>query len=101
MEDCKQVISPCRQPHARRHLGQIPVGAIHARRDAVLVHLQVTHARQHRPGVAVQVEFEKHNFKPLFLKHLIGSRVETRRFRAMGQLNSTCTVPPWAQTSRA
>jgi hypothetical protein len=26
--------------------------------------------------------------------HLIGSRVETRRFQAMGQPNSTCTALP-------
>jgi hypothetical protein len=39
----------------------------------------------------------KSNLKKQILKpgnHLIGSRVETRRFQAMGQLYSTCTAPP-------
>jgi hypothetical protein len=56
-------------------------------------------------GVAVQVDpFENANFetrrslyrwfkgwKPVF--HVIGSRVETRRFQAMGQTDLTCTQP--------
>jgi hypothetical protein len=50
--------------------------------------------------VAVQVEFEKQNLKlyqaqglkPGFIG-FIGSRVETRRFQAMGQLVSTCAAP--------
>jgi hypothetical protein len=28
------------------------------------------------------------------VSHLIGSKVETRRFQAIGQLHSTCTAPP-------
>jgi hypothetical protein len=34
----------------------------------------------------------KANFETSF--HFIGSRVETRRFQAIGPLNSTCTAPP-------
>jgi hypothetical protein len=34
----------------------------------------------------------KHTLRPVY--HLIGWRVETRRFQAMGQLDSTCTAPP-------
>jgi hypothetical protein len=41
--------------------------------------------------VAVQVEFGKQILQPGF--DFIGSRFETRRFQAMGQLNSTCTAP--------
>jgi hypothetical protein len=44
-------------------------------------------------GVAVQVEFESKLWNRVF--HFMGSRVETRRFQAMGQLDSTCTAPPW------
>jgi hypothetical protein len=39
----------------------------------------------------VQVAFCKQTLKPGF--HLIGSRVETGRFQAMGQLHSPCTPP--------
>jgi hypothetical protein len=39
----------------------------------------------HAPGVAVQVAFESKGLKPVF--HFIGSRVETRRFQAMGRVN--------------
>jgi hypothetical protein len=42
--------------------------------------------------VAVQVVFETKGLKPGF--HFTGSRVETRRFQAMGQLDSTRTTPP-------
>jgi hypothetical protein len=42
-------------------------------------------------GVAVQVKFESKGLKPGY--HFIGSWVETRRFQAMGQLDSTCTAP--------
>jgi hypothetical protein len=38
-------------------------------------------------GVAAQVAFESKGLKPFF--HFIGRKVETRRFQAMGQLNST------------
>jgi hypothetical protein len=36
-------------------------------------------------GIPAQVEFESQILKPVF--HFIGSRVETRRFQAMGQLD--------------
>jgi hypothetical protein len=42
--------------------------------------------------VAVQVAFESKGLKPV--SHLIGLRVETRRFQAMGKLDSPCTAPP-------
>jgi hypothetical protein len=46
-------------------------------------------------GVVVQVDpFEiVQILKPGY--HISGSRVKTRRFQARGQLNSTCTAPPW------
>jgi hypothetical protein len=40
----------------------------------------------------VQVEFESKILNRV--SHLIGSRVETRRFQAMGKLDSTCINPP-------
>ena len=44
-------------------------------------------------GVVLQVAFEKSKvLKPI--SHLIGSRLETGWFQAMGQLDSTCTAPP-------
>jgi hypothetical protein len=46
----------------------------------------------HSLDVAVQVEFKSQTLKPVF--HFIGSRLETRRFQAMGQLDSTFTAPP-------
>jgi hypothetical protein len=42
--------------------------------------------------VQVQVEFARHNLKPG--DQFIGSRVETKRLQAMGQVDSTCTAPP-------
>ena len=42
--------------------------------------------------VAVQVEFEKQALKPGY--HFTGSRVETRRFRAVTQLDSARVQPP-------
>jgi hypothetical protein len=39
----------------------------------------------------------KRTLKPVF--HSIGSRVETGWFQAMGQLDSTCTAPPWCAAS--
>jgi hypothetical protein len=63
---------------------------------AVLLPARAAHAEVVQ-GVAVQVEFESKGLKPV--SHLIGSRVETRRFQAMGQLDSTCTAPP-GRTSR-
>jgi hypothetical protein len=56
------------------------------------------HLRQTFPNrdVAVQVEFESKRLKPGF--HFIGSRVETRRFQAMGQLKSTCYSPTMRNT---
>jgi hypothetical protein len=50
----------------------------------VRVLLEVGHHLGHR-GVAVQVAFESKGLKPVF--HLIGSRVETRCYQAMGQFN--------------
>jgi hypothetical protein len=49
----------------------------------------------HVPGCSgTSVEFEGKNFLNQIF-YFIGSRVETRRFQAMGQLNSTaCTAPP-------
>jgi hypothetical protein len=44
-----------------------------------------------RHGVAVHVAFESKSLKPV--SHLKGSRVETGRFQAVGQLNSTRTQP--------
>jgi hypothetical protein len=48
-----------------------------------------------RLGVAVQIAFERKGLKPGF--HVTLSRVETRRFQAMGQLSSTCSAPPRRQ----
>jgi hypothetical protein len=42
-------------------------------------------------GVSVQAEFEQ-ILKPGY--QISGSRFETRRFQAMGQLDRTCTAPP-------
>jgi hypothetical protein len=47
--------------------------------------------RRRAHGVAVQVAFESKGLKPLF--HFTGPRVVTRRFQAMGKLDSTCTSP--------
>jgi hypothetical protein len=53
-----------------------------------------------RQGVAVQVNpFESKGLKPV--THFIVSRVETRRFQAMGQLDSTCTAPPGGRARSA
>jgi hypothetical protein len=41
-----------------------------------------------RSGAAQIDPFESKGLKPV--SHFIGSRVETRRFQAMGQLDSTC-----------
>jgi hypothetical protein len=49
-----------------------------------------------RRSVAVQVECERQTLKPVV--HFTSSRVETRRFQAMGQLDSTLyspTTAPW------
>jgi hypothetical protein len=43
--------------------------------------------------VAVQVKCESKNFET-GVCDFIGSRVETGRFQAMGQLDSSCTGPP-------
>jgi hypothetical protein len=44
-------------------------------------------------GVAVQVvNLKKQRLETSFF-HFSGSRVETRRFQATGQLDSTCTAP--------
>jgi hypothetical protein len=45
--------------------------------------------------------FEKTNFvKPVPHHFIVGSRVETRRFQAMGQLHATCTAPNRGQIRR-
>ena len=98
---------------ARRHQPERRVGAdgshqvvqlpLAVRAEQVAVALQVHPQRADQPedggrrahrGVAVQVEFGKENFGKKTLKpgfHIIGSRVETRRFQAMGQLHSSFT----------
>ena len=60
---------------------QVPAAAV------VLGVLQIQQPGE-QLAVAVQVAF---TLKPFF--HLIGSRVETRRFQAVGSLDSTCTQP--------
>jgi hypothetical protein len=50
------------------------------------------HLSERAPVVAVQVESERKTLKPEY--HFSGSRFETGRFQAMGQLRSTCTPPP-------
>jgi hypothetical protein len=54
--------------------------------------------------MGAMVQRHKLNLKLQTLKpgfHLIGARVETRRFQAaMGQLDSTCTAPPWESSCR-
>jgi hypothetical protein len=54
---------------------------------------------QQAHGVAAQdAAFESKCLKPGY--HISGSRVETRRFQAMGQADSTCTAPPWRAPAR-
>jgi hypothetical protein len=48
-------------------------------------------------AVALQVAFESKGLKPGY--HISGSRVETRRFQAMGQLHPTCTASPRRTTA--
>jgi hypothetical protein len=55
------------------------------------------HAR-HR-AVAVQVEIESKTLKPG--NHMSFSRVESMRFQAQGQVDSTCKVPPNVRQERA
>ena len=48
----------------------------------------------HRLDVAVQVEWKANLKTRLPGDHLIGSRVETRRFQAQDKLDAACTAPP-------
>jgi hypothetical protein len=64
-----------------------------ARRHGMSVRPRIQAPPAHPHDVVVQGEFfDGKGLKPGF--HLIGSMVETRRFQAMGQLDSTCTAPP-------
>ena len=86
------------------------LGCVHGARP---LGMQLRHNLPHPRAVAVQVDLWKANFesrkspssknkaswgvansglKILALVY-IGSRVETRRFQAMGQMNSACTAP--------
>jgi hypothetical protein len=55
--------------------------------------------RRHLAVAPLQLAFESTGLKPGF--HFIGGRVETGRFQAVGQLDSTRTAPPrWGPTPR-
>jgi MYXO-CTERM domain-containing protein len=70
----------------RRHalLTRAVVGVAPGRRPRVTVQIRESLGA---PGVAVQVEFENKTLNPVFHSSMIGSRVETRRSQAMGQLD--------------
>jgi hypothetical protein len=55
------------------------------------IHIGLRAHRRRRLVVAVRVECESKALKPGY--RLIGPRVETGRFHATGQLDSTCTQP--------
>jgi hypothetical protein len=57
------------------------------------VQLALVHLVDLPHAVAAQVAFGNQTLKPVF--HFVGSRLETRRFQAMGQLDSRiCAAPP-------
>jgi hypothetical protein len=58
-----------------------------------------TRRANHRLDVAVQVAFERQALKPGI--HLTGSRVQTRRFQAMGQLIFNVYSPTLSASSSA
>jgi hypothetical protein len=49
-------------------------------------------------GVAAQVACEQRNHEYQVFTYVIVSRVDARRFQAMGQLDATCTAPTVSRT---